>query len=114
MVLVIVMPSVLMISNGLMVKLIWRAGIHHQMIQMLDRVIMEPVVMKWIFGKLIQDPLKSHLILVLYKDNIDVKVLTVEIIQTIDMMDFVIKMVVISILIDLGYRISLEKVIFTL
>lgn len=114
MVLVIVMPSVLMISNGLMVKLIWRAGIHHLTIQMLVRVIMDLAVMKWIFGKLIQNPLKSHLILVLYKDNIDVKVLTVEIIQTIDMMDFVIKMVVITILIDLGYRISLEKVIFTL
>jgi len=81
---------------------------------MVDRVIMEPAVMKWIFGKLTQKPLKSHLILVLHKDKLDVKVLIVEIIQTIDMMDFVIKMVVISILIDLGYRISLEKVIFTL
>jgi len=71
------------------------------MIQMPELVIMEHVVLKWIYGKLILKVLKLHPTHAQFKDNIDVKVPNVEImLLETDIMVFVIKMDVISILID--------------
>jgi hypothetical protein len=61
---------------------------------------MEPVVLRWIFGKPILRQLKSLHILVLFKDKPNVKVPNVAIIPIIVMTEFVRKMVVISILIE--------------
>lgn len=61
----------------------------------LEPDIMEPVVLKWIFGKPIVKLLKLPLMLVQLKDNIDVKVQNVEImLLEIDIKVFVTKMVV--------------------
>jgi hypothetical protein len=80
------------------VKPIVKIGLHPPQIQMPELVNMEPVVMKWIFGKLTLNLPKLPLILAQPQDNTDVQVLNVVIMpQEIDITVFVIKTVVISI-----------------
>jgi hypothetical protein len=66
-----------------------------------ELVNMEHVVLKWIYGKLTLKALKLHLIHAQLQDNIDVQESNVEImLLETDTTVFVIKMGVISILID--------------
>jgi hypothetical protein len=66
-----------------------------------ELVIMEHVVLKWIYGKLTLKVLKLHPTHAQFKVNIDVRAPNAEImLLETDTMVFVIKMDVISILID--------------
>lgn len=108
MVLVIVMLNVQEILNSSMVKLIFLIG--KPPVLQLESENMVLVAMKWISGKLTLCLLKLPLILVLKKVLIDVQEKIVDLLM-IDIKLFVIKMVVISILIEWDKKNSGVKVL---